>query len=84
MPPEVTENWDSAVSLLEIVMNSKFSDTTWVQNPDLGVLLKEDGGKLMGSPDLEKLINLAFAEDDDPEAPEDMAQLRSWIRGRRA
>jgi len=81
IPPEVTENWDSAVNLLEIVMNSKLSDTTWVQNPDLGVLLKEDGGKLMGSPDVEKLINMALAEDDDPDAPEDMAQMRKWLKG---
>ena len=81
IPPEVTENWDSAVSLLEIVMNSKLSDAAWVQNPDLGVLLKEDGGKLMSSPDVEKLINMALAGDDDPETPEDMAQLRKWIKG---
>ena len=79
--PQITENWDGAVNLLEIVVNSKFSDTTWVENPDLGVLLKEDGGKLMSSPDLEKLINLALAEDDDPDAPEDMAQAREWIKG---
>ena len=81
MPPEVTENWDGVVSLLEIVVNSKFSDTAWVQNPDLGVLLKEDGGKLMSSPDLEKLINFALSENGDPDAPKDMAQLRKWIKG---
>jgi hypothetical protein len=79
--PQITENWDSAVNLLEIVVNSKFSDTTWVKNPDLGVLLEEDGSKLMGSPDLEKLINLALAEDDDPDAPENMAQMREWLKG---
>ena len=81
MPPEVTENWDGVVSLLEIVVNSKFSDTAWVQNPDLEVLLKEDGGKLMSSPDIEKLINFALSEDGDPDGPKDMAQLRNWIKG---
>jgi len=81
MPPEVTENWDGVVSLVEIVVNSKFSDPAWVQNPDLGVLLKEDGGKLMSSPDIEKLINFALSEDGDPDGPKDMAQLRNWIKG---
>ena len=81
IPPEVTENWDGGVSLLEIVVNSKLSDTAWVQNPDLGVLLKEDVGKLMSSPVLEILVNKALAEDGNPDAPEDMAQLRKWIKG---
>ena len=69
------------MSLLEIVVNSKLSDTDWVQNPDLEVLLKEDGGKLMSSPDLEKLINMALSNEGDPDGPKDMAQAREWIKG---
>ena len=81
LPPEITENWDDVVSLLEIVVNSKAMTPEWLKNPDVGAVLKEDGGKLMSSPAFEKFINLALKEEADPDAPKDMAQMRSWIKG---
>ena len=81
LPPEVAENWDNVVGILDIMVGSKVSDADWVQNPDLGLLLKEDGGKLMSSPHLEKLLNMALAEKGGPNAPKDMTELRSWVKG---
>ena len=81
LPQEVPENWDGGVDLLEIVVNSKLSNYTWVQNPDLGVLLKEDVGKLLSSPVLEILVNKGLSEDGDPDAPKNMVQLREWLKG---
>jgi hypothetical protein len=68
------------VSLLEIVVNSKAMTPEWLKNPDVGAVLKEDGGKLMSSPAFEKFINLALKEDADPEAPKDLAEFREWIK----
>ena len=79
MPPEVTENWDDGVGLLEIVVNSKLSDTAWVQNPDLGVLLKEDFGKIMASPVFDKLLDEMLKKKNDF-APKTAADLRSAIK----
>ncbi len=81
VPPEITENWDGIVSLLEIVVNSKAMTPEWGKTPDVGALLEEDGGKLMSSPVLEIFINKALAASSDADAPKDMAQLRSWIKG---
>jgi hypothetical protein len=81
LPPEITENWDDGVSLLEIVINSKAMTPEWLKDPDIGAVLKEDGGKLMSSPAFEKFINLALKEDADQDAPKDLAQMRSWIKG---
>jgi hypothetical protein len=81
LPAEVTENWDNVVGILDIMVGSKVADADWVENPDLGVLLKEDGGKLMSSPHLEKLLNMALAEKEDPNAPKDITELRSWVKG---
>lgn len=80
LPPEITENWDDGVSLLEIVVNSKAMTSEWLKNPDVGAVLKEDGGKLMSSPSFEKFINLALKDDADPEAPKDLAEFRKWIK----
>ena len=80
LPPELTENWDDVVSVLEIVVNSKAMTPEWLKDPDVGAILKEDGGKLMSSPAFEKFINLALTEDADPEAPKDLAELRKWIK----
>jgi len=67
--------------VLEIVVNSKAMTPEWLKDPDIGAVLKEDGGKLMSSPAFEKLINFALSEDGDPDGPKDMAQMRSWIKG---
>ena len=66
--------------MLEIVVNSKAMTPEWLKNPDVGAVLKEDGGKLMSSPAFEKFINLALKEDADPEAPKDLAEFRKWIK----
>jgi len=81
IPTEVTENWDGIVGLLEIVVNSKALTPEWGKNPDVGAVLKEDGGKLMSSAAFEKFANLAMAEADDADAPKNMAQLRTWLKG---
>lgn len=81
IPPEITENWDGIVSLLEIVVNSKALTPEWGKNPDVGAVLKEDGGKLMGSAAFEKFANLAMAEADNADAPKSMAELRTWLKG---
>ena len=81
LPPEITENWDDVVSLLEIVVNSKAMTPEWLKNPDVGAVLKEDGGKLMSSPAFEKFINLALKEEADPDAPKDLAEYRKWMKG---
>ena len=43
--------------------------------------VSEDVGKLLSSPHLEKLLNMASAEKGDPDDPKDVAQLRKWIKG---
>ena len=80
LPPELTDNWDDVVSLLEIVVNSKSMTPEWLKDPDIGAVLKEDGGKLMSSPAFEKLINMGLKEDADPDAPKDLAEFRKWIK----
>jgi len=80
LPPELTENWDDVVSLLEIVVNSKAMTPEWLKDPDIGAVLKEDGGKLMSSPAFEKLINMGLKEDADPDAAKDLAEFRKWIK----
>lgn len=75
------DNWGGVVSLLEIVVNSKAMTPKWLKDPDIGAALKEDGGKLMSSPALGKFINRQLKEDADPEAPKDLVQMRSWIKG---
>ena len=83
LPPELTENWDDVVSLLEIVVNSNAMTPEWLKDPDIGAVLKEDGGKLMSSPAFEKLINLGLKEDAarNPEVPKDLAEFRKWVKG---
>jgi hypothetical protein len=81
LPPEVTDNWDDVVSLLEIVVNSEAMTPEWLKNPDIGVVLKKDGGELMSSPAFEKFINLALKEDAGPASPKDLAEVRKWIKG---
>ena len=81
LPPEITENWDDVVSVLEIVVNSKAMTPEWLKDPDIGAVLKEDGGKLMSLPAFEKLINLALKEKADPDAPKDLAEFRKWLKG---
>jgi hypothetical protein len=80
LPPELTDNWDDVVSLLEIVVNSKAMTPEWLKDPDIGAVLKEDGGKLMSSPAFEKLINMGLKEDADPDAAKDLAEFRKWIK----
>lgn len=62
LPPELLENWDNVVGVLEIVVNSKASDPVWIKNPDVGAMLKEDGGKLFGNTGFVKLMNTALKE----------------------
>ena len=81
LPPELTDNWDDVVSLLEIVVNSKAMTPEWLKDPDIGAVLKEDGGKLMSSPAFEKLINMGLKEDVGEYAPKDLAEFRKWIKG---
>jgi len=78
--PGFLENWDNVVSVLEIVVNSKAMTPEWLKNPDIGAVLKEDGGKLMSSPAFEKLINMALESGDDPDAPKDLSEMRKWIK----
>jgi hypothetical protein len=79
LPPELTENWDDVVSVLEIVVNSKAMTPEWLKDPDVGAILKEDGGKLMSSPAFEKFINFALTE-DKTNPLKDLAELRKWIK----
>lgn len=77
------DNWGGIVSLLEIVVNSKLMTPEWLKNPDVGAALKEDGGKLMSSPALEKFINRGLKDDAarNPEVPKDLAEFRKWVKG---
>ena len=81
LPPEIIDNWDDFVSVLEIVVNSKAMTSEWIKDPDIGAVLKEDGGKLMSSPSFEKLVNWALKEGADPDAPKDLAEFRKWLKG---
>ncbi len=81
LPAEIIENWDGIVELLEIVVNSKAMTPEWLKNPDVGAVLKEDGGKLMSSPVLEIFVNKLLAESNDADSPKDLAELRSWLKG---
>jgi hypothetical protein len=58
--PAVAQGWDDVVGVLEIVVNSKASDPAWIKNPDVGALLKEDGGKLFSDAGFAKLMTMAF------------------------
>ena len=81
LPAEVTENWDGIVSLLEIVVNSKAMTPDWLKNPNVGAVLKEDGGKLMSSPVLEIFVNKTLAESNEADSPKNLAEVRSWLKG---
>jgi hypothetical protein len=76
---EVLENYDGIVEVLEIVVNGKLSDPAWIKNPDLGELLKADGGKLMSSPIFDKLLDMALASQREL-GPKSAAELRSALK----
>ena len=76
---EVLDNYDGIVEVLEIVVNGKLSDPDWIKNPDLGDLLKADGGKLMSAPIIDKLLDMALASGKDI-GPKSAAELRSALK----
>ena len=74
----VTDNYDGILEIFEVILNSKLSDFEWIKNPDLGQLIKEDGGKLMSLSSLDELLNIALSSNRS--GPTSVAQLRSALR----
>ena len=75
----VLDNYDGIVEVLEIVVNSKLADSTWIQNPDLGELIEVDGGKLMSAPIFDKLLDMALASQQKL-GPKSAAELRAALK----
>lgn len=54
---EISQSWDGFVTVLDTVLNSEFSDTNFLSNPDMSKFLKGTGTKLMTQFDtLSKII----------------------------
>lgn len=80
LPPELTDNWDDIVGVLDILISGKMADIAWVQNPDLGAILTDEGAKIMALPGLETLINKGMQEDQNSKGPKSVAQIRTGLK----
>ena len=79
LPPELTDNWDDIVGLLDIVTKGKMADMAWVQNPNLGDMLADEGSKIMAMSGLEKLLDKGLQENVG-KGPKSMMEVREGLR----
>ena len=80
LPPELTDNWDDILGFMDILIGGKMADIAWVQNPDVGAFLTDEGAKIMALPGLETLINKRMQEDQDSKGPKSVAQVRTGLK----
>ena len=79
LPPELTDNWDDIVGLLDILTKGNMADMDWVQNPNLGDMLADEGSKIMAISGLEKLLDKGLQENVD-KGPKSMMEVREGLR----
>ena len=79
LPPELTDNWDDIVGLLDILTKGKMADMAWVQNPNLGDMLADEGSKIMAMSGLEKLLDQGLQENVG-KGPKSMMEVREGLR----
>ena len=79
LPPEITDNWDDIVGLLDILTKGKMADMAWVQNPNLGDMLADEGSKIMAMSGLEKLLDKGLQENVG-KGPKSMMEVRGGLR----
>ena len=79
MPPELTDNWDDIVGLLDILTKGKMADMAWIQNPNLGDMLADEGSKIMAMSGLEKLLDQGLQENVG-KGPKSMMEVREGLR----
>ena len=79
LPPELTDNWDDIVGLLDILTKGKMADMAWVQNPNLGDMLADEGSKIMAMSGLEKLLDKGLQENVG-KGPKSMMEVREGLR----
>ena len=79
MPPELTDNWDDIVGLLDILTKGKMADMAWVQNPNLGDMLADEGSEIMAMAGLEKLLDKGLQENVG-KGPKSMMEVREGLR----
>ena len=61
MPPELTDNWDDIVGLLDILTKGKMADMALVQNPNLATCWPMKV-QIMAMAGLEKLLDKGLQE----------------------
>ena len=79
LPPELTDNWDDIVGILDILTKGKMADMAWVQNPNLGDMLADEGSKIMAMSGLEKLLDKGLQENVG-KGPKSMMEVRGGLR----
>ena len=80
LPPELTDNWDDILGVLDILTSGKMADIAWVQNPDVGSFLADEGAKIMALTGLETLINKGMQEDQQSNGPKSLAEIRTGLK----
>ena len=73
----VKDNWDDILGFVDILLKSKVSDPAWIKDPDVALLLKEDGAALMKSPFFSSFIELSAELSEQTRGPNDY-KLESW------
>ena len=73
------DNWDDVLGFVDIILKSKVSDSAWIKDPDVGVLLKEDGAKLMQSPLFATAMNEGAKEANKQQGSNEY-QFESWAQ----
>jgi len=79
LPPELTDNWDDIVGLLDILTKGNMADMDWVQNPNLGDMLADEGSKIMAMSGLEKLLDKGLQENVG-KGPKSMMEVRGGLK----
>ena len=80
LPPELTDNWDDILGVLDILTSGKMADIAWVQNPDVGSFLADEGAKIMALSALERLIDKGMQEDQQSKGPKSLAEIRTGLK----
>ena len=80
LPAELTDNWDDILGVLDILTSGKMADIAWVQNPDVGSFLADEGAKIMALSALERLIDKGMQEDQQSNGPKSLAEIRTGLK----
>ncbi|MFL2905373.1 MAG: hypothetical protein ACJZ8W_10260 [Limisphaerales bacterium] len=79
LPPELTENWDDIVGLLDILTKGNIADMDWVKNPNLGDMLADEGSEIMAMSGFEQLLDKGLQENVG-KGPKSMMEVREGLR----